>query len=92
MIDEEKDIFVYDKPIIIEQKFEVHLNEPTKVFLINVIRREIIRQAHNTACDEADIHVHYDVNITDIDQAIRQKVIDEVEKSIEKDKQTKVKR
>ena len=49
--------WVYDCPVTISQKFKVYLIEGQ----IMVIRKEIQRQAHNTACDVADIHVEYEV-------------------------------
>ncbi len=79
--------FIYDKPIIKTQRFEVYLEgKPT----IIVERKEIIRQAHNTACDVADIMVEHNIYI-EVAQDDRVYVIKLVEDFIDKPKTKKIK-
>jgi hypothetical protein len=77
----EQKAFVFDKPKVITQRFEVSLSN--EFGRITVIRKEVQRQAHNTACQEADNSVSYEI-YREVDMQTKEKVIELVEKEITK--------
>ena len=75
-------IHIYDRPIIKTQKFELSIpGEKGRVF---VERKEVIRQAHNTACDEKDCFIDYDV-YKEVDILTRKKAIQAIQKFVEEE-------
>jgi len=78
---------VYDKPIVTTQRFSVSIpNNPGR---ITVIRKQIERQAHNTACDIADCHIDYEV-YQDVSRDDWQTAVNAIESEIEKNNQKKL--
>lgn len=75
--------FIFDRPIVIEQTFEVFLQDDKPPVFVK--RKEVQRQAHNTACDVADVQVSYDC-WQDVDLSTRTEAIKAVEKMVEEGK------
>lgn len=77
--------YVFDKPIVITQMFEVSI--PGTMGRYKVLRKQVMRQSHNTACDSADTRVEHEVT-QEIHPHIWEEVVQHVEKQIrvERDK------
>lgn len=80
-------VFVYDEPLVKTQTFKVNIPDKGR-FLVE--RKEILRQQHNMGCTdgmkegETQTILKHKVWIEDIDPVLRERVINEVEKEVEK--------
>lgn len=79
--------FVFDKPLVKTQKFEVSM--PNQGYRITVIRKEVIRKIHHMGCtdnlpdDYVENRISYDI-FKEVDLNTKQKAIDAVEEEIKK--------
>jgi hypothetical protein len=78
------EISIYDRPVVITQRFEVYLkNSSENNMPIIVTRKEIRLQAHNTVCDVADTSVEYET-WREVNQQDRVAVIKLIENFVRK--------
>jgi hypothetical protein len=75
-------IMVFEKPIVTTQRFEVSI--PNQIGRVTIIRKEVFRQAHNTACDVEDTTVNYEI-YREVDMETRQAAIKAINKEFFKE-------